>query len=281
MLNSSRENLASSSSTGEPVGSESLTVEQAIANLESADLGLRFYAAWWLGKFRVREEAAVVGLIRALEDEADRTPEGGYPLRRNAARALGKLGDRSSVPGLIKSLDCSDFYVREAAAQSLEMLGDPVCIPALSKLLVVGLQSEKLVPQPDFSQPYDAILEALGTLQATESIPLVQPFLEHPIERVQYAAARAMYQLTQEPVYGERLVEALAGKNLQLRRTVLADLGAIGYLPSAEAIAQTHAENSLKLIALKGLLEHQVNQTPESSLSEATIKIMTLMDSLL
>lgn len=281
MWNSSLENLASSSSADEPVGSKCLTVEQAIANLESADLGLRFYAAWWLGKFRVREEAAVIGLIKALDDEADRTPEGGYPLRRNAARALGKLGDRSSVPGLIKSLDCSDFYVREAAAQSLEMLGDPVCIPALSKLLAVGLQSEKLVLQPDFSQPYDAILEALGTLRATESIPLVQPFLEHPIERVQYAAARAMYQLTQEPVYGLRLVQALAGNNLQLRRTVLADLGAIGYLPSAEAIAQTHAENSLKLIALKGLLEHQVNQAHESALSEATIKIMTLMDSLL
>ena len=274
MSNSSWENFASSSSAGEPVGGESLTVEQAIANLESADLGLRFYAAWWLGKFRVRDSRALVGLIKALEDEADRTPEGGYPLRRNAARALGKLGDRSSVLGLIKCLDCSDFYVREAAAQSLEMLGDPVCIPALSQLLAVGFQS-------DFSQPYDAILEALGTLRATESIPLVQPFLEHPIERVQYAAARAMYQLTQDPVYGERLVQALGGKNLQLRRTALADLGAIGYLPSLEAIAQTHAENSLKLIALKGLLEHQVNQTAEPALSEATIKVMTLMDSLL
>jgi len=281
MQNSRSENLASSSSAGEPVDGESLTVEQAIINLESADLGLRFYAAWWLGKFRVREEAAVVGLIRALEDDADRTPEGGYPLRRNAARALGKLGDRLAVPALIKSLDCSDFYVREAAAQSLEMLGDPVCLPALNKLLAVGLQSEKLVPQPDFSQPYDAILEALGTLRATESIPLVQPFLEHPIERVQYAAARAMYQLTQEPVYGERLVQALAGNNLQLRRTALADLGAIGYLPAAEAITQTLAENSLKLIALKGLLEHQVNQTAPPALSEATIKVMTLMDSLL
>ncbi len=281
MSNFRSENFASSPSAGESVDGESLTVEQAIVNLESADLGLRFYAAWWLGKFRVREEAAVVGLIRALEDEADRTPEGGYPLRRNAARALGKLDDRLAVPALIKSLDCSDFYVREAAAQSLEMLGDPVCIPALNKLLAVCLQSEKLVPNPDFSQPYDAILEALGTLQATESIPLVQPFLEHPIERVQYAAARAMYQLTQEPVYGERLVQALAGENLQLRRTALADLGAIGYLPAAEAIAQTLAENSLKLMALKGLLEYQVNQTTPPALSEATIKVMTLMDSLL
>lgn len=280
-MNSSPQKFEDLSATDDVDGG-SLTVEQAIANLESADLGLRFYAAWWLGRFRISEPAAVTGLIKALEDEADRTPEGGYPLRRNAARALGKLSDRQAVSPLITCLDCSDFYVREAAAQSLEMLGDPVCIPALIKLLTVGLQGEQLRwQQPDLSQPYEAILETLGTLRATEVIPLVKPFLEHPIELVQYAAARAMYQLTQEPAYGERLVKALAGERLQLRRAVLADLGAIGYLPAADAIAQTLAENSLKLISLKGLLEHQVNHTTPSTLSEGAIKVINLMDSLL
>ncbi len=280
-MNSSPQKFEDLSPTGNFADGESLTVEQAIANLESADLGLRFYAAWWLGRFRVCEPAAVRRLIAALDDEADRTPEGGYPLRRNAARALGKLGDRQAVSPLIECLDCSDIYVREAAAQSLEMLADPVCIPALIKLLQVGLQGEQLRSQPDLSQPYDAILEALGTLQATEFIPLVKPFLEHPVELVQYAAARAMYQLTQEPVYGERLVKALGGEKLQLRRAVLADLGAIGYLPAADAIAQTFAENSLKLISLKGLLEYQVNHTAASTLSEGATKVMNLMDSLL
>jgi phycocyanobilin lyase subunit alpha len=281
-MNSSPQKFEDIPLTGDFVNGESLTVEQAIANLESADLGLRFYAAWWLGRFRVCEPAAVKALITALEDEADRTPEGGYPLRRNAARALGKLSDRQAVIPLITSLDCSDFYVREAAAQSLEMLGDPVCISALIELLKVGLQGEQLrAEQPDLSQPYDAILEALGSFRATECIPLIKPFLEHPIELVQYAAARAMYQLTQEAVYGERLIKALAGDKLQLRRAVLADLGATGYLPAAEAIAQTLAENSLKLISLKGLLEHQVNNTAASTLSAGAIKIMNLMDSLL
>ncbi|HYX13652.1 MAG TPA: HEAT repeat domain-containing protein [Nostoc sp.] len=280
-MNPSLENIKDLSVTVDNADGGSLTVEQAIANLESADLGLRFYAAWWLGRFRISEPAAVTALIKALEDEADRTPEGGYPLRRNAARALGKLGDRQAVSPLIRCLDCSDFYVREAAAQSLEMLGDPVCIPALIKLLAVGLQGEQLISQPDLSQPYDAILEALGNLRATEFAPLVKAFLEHPIELVQYSAARAMYQLTQEPVYGERLVQALAGEKLQLRRAVLADLGAIGYLPAADAIAQTLAENSLKLISLKGLLEHQVNHITPSTFSEGAIKVMNLMDSLL
>ncbi len=263
---SSEENFTSSSPTG-----ESLTVEQAIANLSGTDLGLRFYAAWWLGRFRVTEPAGIRGLIKALGDEDDRTPEGGYPLRRNAARALGKLGSLEAVSALIDSLQCSDFYVREAAAESLGMLGDSSAISELNKLLCLGLK--------DYSQPYDAIIEALGSLGAKGSIPQIKIFLKHPIQRIQYSAARAMYQLTGETVYGEILVKAICGDDLQLRRAALADLGAIGYLPAAEAIALTLAENSLKLISLKGLLEHELKQT--TTLSEGAIKVMDLMDSLL
>jgi phycocyanobilin lyase alpha subunit len=284
MPESSFEDFESLSPTGESISSESLTVEQAIANLQGEDRGLRYYAAWWLGRFRVRESAAIDVLIAMLEDETDRTPDGGYPLRRNSARALGKLGERKAVPALIRCLECSDFYVREAAGQSLGMLGDPVCIPALMKLLEGGLAAAQPIPGcPHLAQPYDATLEALGALGATEAIDLIQPFLDHPIELVQYAAARAMYQLTQNPIYGDRLVQALAGDKLQLRRAALGDLGAIGYLAAADAIAETLAENSLKLISLKGLLEYQVknNPTESSSISDAAIHVMTLMDNLL
>jgi phycocyanobilin lyase subunit alpha len=263
-----------------------LTVEQAIANLQGEDLGLRVYAAWWLGRFRVDAPEAVNVLIAALEDEDDRTNAGGYPLRRNAARALGKLGDHRAVSALSRGLDCSDFYVREAAAQSLEMLGDQSCIPKLVELLNNQIPGTLPAPEPpQLAQPFDAILEALGTLGAIDAIPDILPFLDHDVARIQYAAARAMYQLAPNPQvasqYGDRLVQALAKNDLQLRRTVLADLGAIGYLPAAEPIAQTLAENSLKLIALKGLLEKQLQHTAPSELSEGAVKVMTLMDELL
>ncbi|PSO57194.1 MAG: phycocyanobilin lyase [Cyanobacteria bacterium QH_8_48_120] len=259
---------------------EPLTVEQVIANLQQReDLGLRYYAAWWLGKFRVNESAAIDALLAALEDEADRSPDGGYPLRRNAARALGKLDAPRAVPALIGCLDNSDYYVREAAAQSLEELGDTSCTPVLMKLLDGGVAAAQPVPgKPHLVQPYEAVLEALGTLQASEAVPQIQPFLDHPTEKVQYAAARAMYQLSENPVYGERLVQALQEDRLPLRRSALMDLGAIGYLPAAEAIAKTPAENSLKLISLKGLLEHHLES---NLLSEKSIEIMNLMDSLL
>jgi len=236
---------------------EQLTKEQAIANLKQKDdLGARYYAAWWLGKFRIKNAEAVSTLLMALEDEQDRAPDGGYPLRRNAARALGKLGDKSAVEPLTRCLVFPDFYVREAAAQALELLDDHRCVPALIKLLDGGLATAVRVPdKPHLVQPYEAIIEALGTLGAVESIAYIKPFIQHSTDKVSYAAARAMYQLTKEKKYGEILVQALKGEDLQLRRSALMDLGAVGYVPAGKAISDTLAENSMKLIALKGLLE--------------------------
>jgi phycocyanobilin lyase subunit alpha len=263
-----------------------LTVEQAIANLrQTEDTGDRYYAAWWLGRFRVREPKAINALLEALEDEADRSPDGGYPLRRNAAKALGKLGDLRVVPALIRCLDCPDYYVRESVAQALEMLGDPTCIPDLFKLMSGGVEAAQFVPgKPHLVQPYDAVIEALGTLKATDARSAIEPFLDHPVGRVQYAAARAMYQLTGDSVYGERLVVALEGPDLQLRRSALMDLGAIGYLGAAKPISETLAENSMKLIALKGVLDYHLRDRSigdRHTLSEEAIEIMSLMDSLL
>ncbi|TAG95766.1 MAG: HEAT repeat domain-containing protein [Oscillatoriales cyanobacterium] len=261
---------------------ESLTLEQAIANLHSQDYSLRYYAAWWVGRFRVKEPAVIAALIDALQAESEQTKIGDYSLLRNAARALGKLGDKQALPALTHCLECADYYVREAAAQALEMLGDRASIPPLMQLLNGGVEAAIRVPgKSHLVQPYDSVIEALGTLKAVEAIPLIAPFLEHSVARVQYAAARAMYQLTGEVVYGELLVTALNGDNLQLRRSALMDLGAIGYLPGAQAISETLAENSMKLIALKGILEHHLDRQESLSVSDEAIRVMNLMDSLL
>ncbi|MGK7938740.1 MAG: HEAT repeat domain-containing protein [Crocosphaera sp.] len=260
------------------------TVEKALHNLQQTkDPSARYYAAWWIGRFRVKDPVAIQALLIALQDESDRSGDGGYPLRRNAAKALGKLGDVSVLPALIEALNCSDYYVRESAAQSLEMLGDNRAIPALIKLLDGGMAAAQQVEgKPHLNQPYEAILEALGTLNAQESIPLIEPFLEHFMPRVNYGAARALYQLTGNPHYGDRLVAALQDESLQLRRSALMDLGAIGYREAAEAIANTLAENSLKLISLKGILEHHLSENiQDQTLNDDLVEIMTLMDGLL
>lgn len=270
----------------------SLTPEIAIQNLrQTEDLGLRYYASWWLGKFRVNSPEAISALLLGLEDNRDIAPDGGYPLRRNSAKALGKLGNSEAVLPLIKALDCEDYYVRESAAQSLEMLGDKRAIAPLTALLHPAIKNEQLTAygtdtvtgKPHLYQPYEAILEALGTLQAKNEVNLLKPFLKHPTPKVSYGAHRALYQLTGDDIYGAKLVEALQGKELQLRRSALMDLGAIGYVKGATAIASAYAENSLKLIAMKGLLEHQIkfDQQTNQSLSHDTIMVMDLMDSLL
>jgi phycocyanobilin lyase subunit alpha len=266
--------------SGVPAGT--LNKEKALINLaQKEDLGLRYYAAWWLGKFRIKETEAVDALLLALQDEEDRAPDGGYPLRRNAAKALGKLDDLRAVPAIIDCLACDDYYVRESAAQALEKLGDRTAIPHLTPFLAVGVAAAvRANGKPHLIEPYEAIIEALGSLGAIEAIELIEPFLEHCTEKVRYAAARAMYQLTKKDIYGELLVKALEGEDLQLRRSALMDLGAIGYVPAGEAIASTLAENSLKLISLKGLLEKELDR-PSDSLSSASIRIMDLMDSLL
>lgn len=264
------------------VDGESLTLEQAIANLHSQDYSLRYYAAWWVGRFRVKEPRVIAALIAALQEESEQTKIGDYSLLRNAARALGKLGDKQALPALTHCLECADYYVREAAAQALEMLGDRDSIPPLMQLLNGGPAAAARVPgKSHLVQPYDSVIEALGTLKAKSAIPLIAPFLEHSVARVQYAAARAMYQLTGEVVYGELLVTALNGDNLQLRRSALMDLGAIGYLPGAQAISETLAENSMKLIALKGILEYHLDRQESLSVSDEAIRVMNLMDGLL
>ncbi|MEO1132254.1 MAG: HEAT repeat domain-containing protein [Cyanobacteria bacterium J06639_1] len=264
-----------------------LTEAEAIANLQSADPGLRFYAAWWLGKYRSTHPEAVDLLIEALGDESDRTEDGGFPLRRNSARALGKLGDTRAVPALVDCLECPDYYVREAAVQSLEALGDGRCVPRLLDFLEGGVAAAERVPgKPHLVQPYDGILEALGTLQAREASAQIAEFLEHPLPRVAFAAARAMYQLTGEVDYGQRLVRGLEGDNLQLRRAALMDLSATDYTPAAGAIAETLAENSLKLIALKGILErhiaeHSGDRADDFTAAPQAEDILHLMDGLL
>ncbi|MEL6167012.1 MAG: HEAT repeat domain-containing protein, partial [Cyanobacteria bacterium J06628_3] len=140
--------------------------------------------------------------------------------------------------------------------------------------------------RPHLVQPYDAVLEALGAIganvtDAEDIVAVIEPFLQHPVIRVQCAAARAMYQLTSKPEYGELLVKVLQSDDLKLRRMALNDLGAIGYVEAADKIAIASVENSFKLIALKGLLEHQLQDKDALTLNDNAVKLMQLMDSLL
>jgi phycocyanobilin lyase subunit alpha len=255
----------------------------------------------------MRVKESVSALLLALEDREDRTELGGYPLRRNAARALGKLGESEriaeAIPALIEALKCDDFYVREAASQSIEEIvssSEASSSEAMRQLaqvaiapLVELLQVENALTS--LTQPFEAILEALGRLKAKSAESIIESFLGHSLPRIRFAAARSMYGISLgsslKSKYAEILVAGLSNPDINLRRTVLTDLGEIGYLPAVEAIANCQAENSFKLFALKRILE--ANLVTDSSLGSSLdsvaqelndrrlVQVMEYMDELL
>lgn len=220
-----------------------LSATSAIAALDSDDNQIRYYAAWWLGKHQIQE--ARTALCQQLKDERYRTVQGGYPLRRQVARALGQLKSPEAVPALLEALACQeDVQLREAVVRALGAIGDRRAASPLLELL----RSDKL-------QPHEALIEALGELQVKEARSLVESFLHHPSERVQCAAARYLYLSTQKTEYLARIVRNLDHDNSYLRWAAAFDLGAIGHLKAAEAILQANIANSLKLLNLKRILE--------------------------
>jgi len=89
-------------------------VPYLVKSLSSRDSGIRKFAAEALGKIGERE--AVKPLTEALNDEYSW-------VRAAAATALGELGASEAVAPLIRSLKSIDLETYKAAAESLEKLG--------------------------------------------------------------------------------------------------------------------------------------------------------------
>lgn len=247
-----------------------LSAEAAISALQGDDNQLRYYAAWWLGKHQVQSAWTV--LCDLLQDDRYRTVQGGYPLRRQAARALGQLKSVEAVSALVEALGCDqDLPFREAVIQALAEIGDHRAVVPLLHLLRSG-----------HPQPYEALIEALGQLQVQAALPDVKLFLKDPSERIQCAAARYCYQITQQPQYLERIIQNLNHTNPYLRWAAAFDLGAVGHLDAAQAILNASLANSLKLLNLKRILETMLeNDGPTTDQQEAIQILFEAIDQLL
>jgi len=264
------------------------------------DPGQRYYAAWWLGRMRSDHPEAVPLLIQALTDRGPYPdPASGIdepnPVARNAARALGKLADSQAVDPLLEALESSDDGLREAAARSLGQLGTlKARRPILRRLAPGPLLAG--APRPGSSrltEPCEALLEALGALGWQEEdgsaitdreplLKIVRSYGDHERPLIRSAAYRSLLQLTREDCWGEQLVHLLQHNELQVRRAALLDLGVTGWRPAGVAIARTLAENSLKLIALRGLVENSPGRNQASpSPSPEEVELLAAMDDLL
>ncbi|MEB3277040.1 MAG: HEAT repeat domain-containing protein [Cyanobacteriota bacterium] len=246
---------------GEPI-SEAEALERL---RQSDDPSQQYYGAWWLGRNRSQHPEAVPLLIEALQQRRPRDPGAGVEenaVARNAARALGKLAPAAhqAVPELLAALDDPDDGLREAAARALGDLRAKEAVAALCRHLASGpsVAGAQQADNPRLIEPCEALLEALGEIGVADSqvLAVIEPFTTHERPLIRSAAARALLQLSGEAQWAQPLLQLLRHDQLQVRRAALMDLGAAGYRPAAEAIGTTLAENSLKLIALRGLVEH-------------------------
>jgi len=257
---------------------------EALRRLRATDdPSAQYYAAWWLGRHRSQHPDTLPLLLAAMRQRRARQLGDGVEenaVARNATRAVGKLGPSASeaIPVLLELLDDPDYGLREAAARSLGELKATVALPALVARLRSGpnVAGARASDSANLVEPCEALLEAIGDLGPSdeEVIGVLESFLAHERPVVQCSACRSLLQLTQEPRWGERLKTLLLHPQLQVRRAALMDLGATGWRPATQAIAATLAENSLKLIALRGLVE----SAPSDGLDE---EIFDVMDGLL
>lgn len=258
---------------------------EALAQLrQTGDQSSQYYAAWWLGRMRSRHPEAVPLLLAALGQRQPRESGDGVEhnaVARNAARALGKIADARAVPELLKVLDDEDDGLREAAARALGELRARAAVPLLTRRLASGPAGAgaSRSDSPRLQEPCEAMLEALGAIGGADAevLAVIRPFTEHERPLVRSAACRALLQLTGEPHWAEQLLQLLEHPQLQVRRAALMDLGAVGWRAALEPIRRTPAENSLKLIALRGLVENGAGGAGDND-DEA---VLLVMDSLL
>ncbi|RZB28729.1 MAG: hypothetical protein AEth_01845 [Candidatus Argoarchaeum ethanivorans] len=141
------------------------TVPDLLKDLEDGDEDLRGYSAWALGK--IGNPSVVPALIKALEDSIF--------VQDYAAEALGKMGDSSVVPALIKALVDNNLV---GAAEALGKIGDSSAVPDLIKAL----------GDSNYMMRFHAT-EALGNINDISSLGALEYIMKNDSEnKVQSAA---------------------------------------------------------------------------------------------
>lgn len=249
--------------------------QSALAALESNDPGIRYHAAWWLGKHRVQN--SVPALIRCLHDRRDETSTGGFPLRRQAARSLGLIKDKICVEELVKTLtESDDIQLHEASIRSLINLGSKECIAPLVSYFNSEVQGK----------PIESLIEAFTLFKAWSIKDKISPYLLDDSARIKGAASAYFYACTNDKAHLAQIFSLLSHDNPFVRQSAAFDLARVATLEEGSSIQDANIPNNIKLHAIKEILSRSITsnieerQTNPKPLSRQEIKWMAIMDQL-
>ena len=249
--------------------------QSALAALESNDPGIRYHAAWWLGKHRVQN--SVPALIRCLHDRRDETSTGGFPLRRQAARSLGLIKDKICVEELVKTLtESDDIQLHEASIRSLINLGSKECIAPLVSYFNSEVQGK----------PIESLIEAFTLFKAWSIKDKISPYLLDDSARIKGAASAYFYACTNDKAHLAQIFSLLSHDNPFARQSAAFDLARVATLEEGSSIQDANIPNNIKLHVIKEILSRSITsnieerQTNPKPLSRQEIKWMAIMDQL-
>jgi HEAT repeat protein len=137
---------------------------------------------------RLRANKNIKGLIKALGYRDSQSWRETYVVRKDAAQALGQLGDVRAVEPLITALTDGDRTVREAAAQALGQLGD---VRAVEPLITALTDSATTVRE--------TAAQALGQLGDVRAVEPLMAALTDGDTTVREVAAASLGKLDWQP----------------------------------------------------------------------------------
>ena len=182
------------------------------------------------------EQMGMEGLLAALTSEDD------VYLRRHAAYLLGRAGDPSVVPFLIRALSDTDKEVREQAMLALSAIGQAAIEPL-----------KKAMEDPKWETRYRAV-EALGKIADERVVSPLIKALNDERDHVRYMAAKGLRE-TGNSQSIDPLIALLRDENEFVRMMAAKGLGVIG----GERI---HA-------ALEQALMNEKNERVKAAITEA------------
>jgi HEAT repeat protein len=249
------------------------TIESLILALNDSDDGVRRDAAKALGK--IGTEKVVDSLIAALNDSNSKG-------RGYLAEALGNIGNEKAVDPLIAVLKDADYFDIRQAAQALGKIGTEKVVD----LLIVALNDSN-------SKGSGHLAEALGNIGNEKAVdPLIET-LNHSNHRVRRDVAEALGKIGNEKAV-DSLLTALNDLDHNVKRSAAEALGKIGNekaidpliadLNHLDIFVRLDAEDALKKITkvdrnlptLTQQLPHLLTLIPTESSEEALSVITTI-----